>query len=162
MKTNVSCWKNNAWHLTSSNVLYFILLVLTCGVCSCLEHFLCDLFPSQSWNSTTYFYLQAKVLHPLLYGGWDCSLRLFQGLWTLFTTSQQTRVTSNVDGSSCNSHLGGQSRIQDRDNQAIKQSYWTMYTRRHAQLVKKPSVHVTVSLCRRCGCFLTHPAKLAS
>ena len=84
-------------------------------------------------SNASYLYLQAKVLHPFLYGGGYCSLGLTQGLWALLTASQQTRVTGNVQSSSCDGHLGGQS-----DNERTETVRpWTMFTH--------PWIHVTIT-----------------
>lgn len=99
----------------------FSFLMLHCHAC----------YPSSraAWIRTLFkqcilSYLQAKVLHPFLYGGGYCSLGFPQGLWALLTASQQTGITGNVQSSSCNGHLGGES-----DNERTETvSQWTMFT----------------------------------
>lgn len=93
----------------------------------------------EAFSVWTYFYLEAKVLHPLLDGGWDCSFRFVQGLRPLLTASQQTRITGNVDSSSCNGHLGCQSRIQGTENNTQLNQIITKHSA-HA-ITYKPSIH---------------------
>jgi len=60
-------------------------------------------------------YLQAEVLHPLLYGGGDGGLGLLQGGGALLAAAQQPGVPGDVHSSSSNGHLGGQSAGEQRE-----------------------------------------------
>lgn len=102
-----------------------------------------SLIRARCLSSACYLYLQAKVLHPFLYGGGYCSLGLPQGRWALLTASQQTRVTGNVQSSSCNCHLGGQSgkqttegvRLLGRNTYPCIQSKMRQTDRKHGYML---------------------------